>query len=93
MFFVFSAKQTASQTTEEQPLDLYKILSVSPTATEKEIKLAYLRKAKELHPDRNPGDKNAEELFKKVNQAYAILSNQYKREQYDKYGYESVKYS
>jgi len=74
-------------------MDLYNLLSVSRTATDKEIKRAYLTKAKELHPDRNPGDKKAEELFKKVNQAYAILSDKYKREQYDKYGYESVKYN
>jgi len=74
-------------------MDLYDLLSVSRTATEREIKRAYLVKAKELHPDRNPGDKQAEESFKKVNQAYAILSDKFKREQYDKYGYESVKYN
>jgi len=74
-------------------MDLYNLLSVSRIATDKEIKRAYLLKAKELHPDRNPGDKKSEELFKKVNEAYAILSDKYKREQYDKYGYESVKYS
>lgn len=73
--------------------DLYDILAVNRTATDREIKRAYLLKAKELHPDRNPGDKKAEELFKKVNQAYSILSDPYKRKQYDQYGYESVKYS
>ena len=72
---------------------MYHLLSVSRTATDREIKRAYLTKAKELHPDRNPDNKKAEELFKKVNQAYAILSDKYKREQYDKYGYESVKYN
>jgi curved DNA-binding protein CbpA len=71
-------------------MDLYYLLSVNRTTTDKEIKHAYLTKAKELHPDRNPGDKKAEELFKKVNQAYTILSDKYKREQYD---YESVKYN
>ncbi|CAF0766885.1 unnamed protein product [Rotaria sp. Silwood1] len=86
-------RESASRREEEAPMDLYNLLSVSRTATEKEIKRAYLLKAKELHPDRNPGDKKAEELFKKVNQAYAILSDKYKREQYDKYGYESVKYN
>ncbi|CAF3356025.1 unnamed protein product [Rotaria socialis] len=85
-------RQSTAQREEEAPLDLYNLLSISRTATEKEIKHAYLLKAKELHPDRNPGDKKSEELFKKVNQAYAILSDKYKREQYDKYGYESVKY-
>ena len=79
--------------TEEKVMDLYELLSVGRTATDKEIKRAYLTKAKELHPDRNPGDKKAEELFKKVNQAYAILSDKYKRQQYDNYGYESVKYN
>ena len=74
-------------------MDLYDLLSVSRTATERETKRAYLFKAKELHPDRNPGNKKAEEMFKKVNQAYAILSNRFKREQYDQYGYESVKYT
>ncbi|CAF4106586.1 unnamed protein product, partial [Rotaria sp. Silwood2] len=86
-------RQSTSTREEEAPMDLYNLLSVSRTATEKEIKRAYLLKAKELHPDRNPDDKKAEELFKKVNQAYAILSDKYKREQYDKYGYESVKYN
>ena len=74
-------------------MDLYNLLSVSRTVTDKEIKRTYLTKAKELHPDRNPDDKKAEESFKRVNQAYAILSDKFKREQYDKYGYESVKYN
>jgi curved DNA-binding protein CbpA len=89
----FSTRESPRREKEEVPMDLYALLSISRTATDKEIKRAYLTKAKELHPDRNPGDKKAEELFKKVNQAYAILSDKYKREQYDKYGYESVKYS
>ena len=74
-------------------MDLYELLSVNRTATDKEIKRAYLLKAKELHPDRNPGDKKSEELFKKVNEAYSILSDKYKRQQYDNYGYDSVKYN
>ncbi len=95
MIFVFSTKESTLQRRreEESIMDLYNLLSVSRTATDKEMKRAYLLKAKELHPDRNPGDKKAEELFKKVNQAYSILSDKYKREQYDKYGYESVKYN
>ncbi len=91
---IFSTRESTSRRREEEaPMDLYSLLSINRTATEKEIKRAYLLKAKELHPDRNPGNKKAEELFKKVNQAYAILSDKYKREQYDKYGYESVKYN
>ncbi|CAF0988021.1 unnamed protein product, partial [Didymodactylos carnosus] len=77
---------------KDQDLDLYQILAVSRTATEKEIKRAYLLKAKEVHPDRNPGDKQAEEKFKLVNQAYAILSDKNQRQQYDRYGWQSVKY-
>jgi DnaJ-domain-containing protein 1 len=73
-------------------IDLYELLSINRSSTEKEIKRAYLSKAKELHPDRHSNNKEAEELFKKVNEAYTILSDKYKREQYDKYGYESVKY-
>jgi curved DNA-binding protein CbpA len=67
-------------------------LAVERTATSKQIKRAYLIKAKELHPDRNPADAKTEELFKQVNQAYAILSDPYKRQQYDLFGYEAVKY-
>lgn len=73
-------------------MDLYRLLSVDRQATEKEIKRAYLIKAKELHPDRNPNDRHAEEAFKRVNQAYAILSDQAKRKEYDQHGYEAVKY-
>ncbi|CAF1344043.1 unnamed protein product [Rotaria sordida] len=96
MIFVFSTKESKLRTREEEeqaPMDLYNLLSVSRTATDKEIKCAYLIKAKKLHLDRNPSDKKAEDLFKKVNQAYAILSDKYKREQYDKYSYGSVKYT
>lgn len=77
----------------EKTVDLYELLSIDRSATDKEIKRAYLLKAKELHPDRNPGDKKSEDLFKKVNEAYSILSDKYKRQQYENYGYESVKYN
>ncbi|CAF1310835.1 unnamed protein product [Rotaria sp. Silwood1] len=96
MIFVLSTKESKSRTREEQEqvsMDLYNLLSVSRTATDKEIKCAYLIKAKDLHSDRNPSDNKAEDLFKKVNQTYAILSDKHKREQYDKYGYESVEYT
>ena len=66
--------------------DFYKILGVSRDADANEIKKAYRKKAMEYHPDRNPGDKEAEEEFKKVGEAYAVLSDQQKRRQYDHFG-------
>ncbi|RMD60320.1 MAG: molecular chaperone DnaJ [Nitrospirae bacterium] len=66
--------------------DYYEILGISRDATEEEIKKAYRRQALKYHPDRNPGDKEAEEMFKKVNEAYACLSDPKKRAYYDRYG-------
>ena len=66
--------------------DLYKILGVEKTATQDQLKKAYRKLAMQYHPDRNPGDKNAEEMFKKINEAYSILSDEEKRRQYDLYG-------
>lgn len=65
---------------------LYDLLEVSPTADETEIKKAYRRLAVKYHPDKNPGDKTAEEKFKKIAEAYDILSNPEKRQMYDQYG-------
>ncbi|MCX6130917.1 MAG: DnaJ domain-containing protein [Proteobacteria bacterium] len=64
----------------------YEILGVPKTANEAEIKKAYRKLAMEFHPDRNQGDKAAEEKFKKINEAYAVLSDEPKRKQYDTYG-------
>lgn len=64
----------------------YEILGVPKTAGEPEIKKAYRKLAMEFHPDRNQGDKAAEEKFKKINEAYAVLSDEPKRKQYDTYG-------
>lgn len=68
--------------------DYYKILGVKRDATEEEIKKAYRRLALKYHPDRNPGNKEAEERFKEINEAYAVLSNKEKRQQYDMFGSE-----
>ncbi|MBI5286431.1 MAG: J domain-containing protein [Deltaproteobacteria bacterium] len=66
--------------------DYYKILGVKRDATEEEIKKAYRKLALKYHPDRNPGSKEAEEKFKEINEAYAVLSNREKRQQYDMFG-------
>ena len=64
----------------------YETLGIPKTATEAEIKKAYRKLAMQYHPDRNQGDKTAEEKFKQINEAYAVLSDTPKRQQYDTYG-------
>ncbi len=66
--------------------DYYKILGVNKTASDNEIKKAYRKLAMKYHPDRNKGDKEAEEKFKKISEAYAVLSDPEKRKQYDTFG-------
>lgn len=67
--------------------DYYEILGISKNATPAEIKKAYRQKAIEFHPDKNPGNKAAEEKFKKAAEAYEILSNENKKARYDQYGH------
>lgn len=66
--------------------DYYKTLGVDKNAPEDDIKKAYRKLAMKFHPDRNPGNKQAEEKFKKLSEAYAVLSDQEKRKQYDSFG-------
>ena len=70
--------------------DYYEVLGVKKDADEEEIKKAYRTLAKKYHPDMHPGDKAAEEKFKEVNQAYAILSDPDKRKKYDRFGAEAA---
>ena len=67
--------------------DYYEILGIGKNATAAEIKKAYRKKALEHHPDKNPGDSRAEELFKKSAEAYEVLSNPDKKARYDQYGH------
>ena len=67
-------------------IDYYEVLGVSKTADGREIKSAYRKLALTYHPDKNPGDKAAEDKFKQINEAYAVLSDDEKRSRYDRFG-------
>ena len=70
--------------------DYYEVLEVSKSATAEEIKKAYRKKAIQYHPDKNPGDKDAEEKFKEAAEAYEILSDADKKRRYDQFGHQGV---
>ncbi len=74
----------------ENKRDYYEVLGVNKNATAEEIKKAYRKSAMKYHPDRNPGDKEAEEKFKEVGEAYEVLSDDQKRSRYDQFGFAGV---
>ncbi|MCC0695335.1 molecular chaperone DnaJ [Clostridioides sp. ES-S-0048-02] len=70
--------------------DYYEVLGISKGAEAQEIKKAYRKLAMKYHPDRNPGDEEAEEKFKEINEAYEVLSDDTKRKTYDKFGHDGL---
>lgn len=74
----------------ENKRDYYEVLGLKKGATDDEIKKAYRKMAMKYHPDKNPGDKTAEEKFKEANEAYSILSDADKKNKYDRFGHAGV---
>ena len=69
--------------------DYYHVLGVERNATPEDVKKAYRKLAVKYHPDKNPGDKSAEDKFKELGEAYEVLSNEDKRAAYDRYGHQA----
>src|ERR1700712_4732684 len=67
--------------------DYYEVLGVGRTATPEDLKKSYRKMAIQFHPDKNPGDKKAEERFKELSEAYEVLSDPKKRQMYDQFGH------
>ena len=70
--------------------DYYEVLGLQKGASDNDIKKAFRKMAMKYHPDKNPGDKVAEEKFKEINEAYAVLSDPEKKEKYDRFGHAGV---
>ena len=70
--------------------DYYEVLGLKKGASEDEIKKAFRKMAMKYHPDKNPGDKKAEEKFKEINEAYSVLSDPDKKSKYDRFGHAGV---
>src|SRR6476620_7333524 len=73
------------------PRDLYDVLGVTKSASADEVKKAYRSLAQKYHPDKNPGDKDAEEKFKEVSNAYSVLSDDDQRARSDRFGFHGIR--
>src|SRR5215471_3321883 len=71
--------------------DLYEVLGLTRDASASDIKKAYRAMAMKYHPDRNPGDRDAEEKFKEASTAYQVLADEEQRERYDRFGFDGIR--